>query len=68
MVGLGILTLVDKYQTSFDKEMTEKIILIDFKIFEKIAKKIKLKSQDPKKHNFLMVLDKFTKNDVFPVL
>ena len=45
-------------------KMTERVFIVR-RIFEKIARKLKLKSQYPKKHNFNQML---TKDDVFRVL
>ena len=53
----------DTKQLIKDK-MTGRVDII-WRIFEKIAKKLKWKSQNPRKHNFWMVLEKFAKNDFF---
>ena len=51
---------LQKSYRSFIKDNMTRGVNIVWRIFEKLKKKFKLKSQDPKKHNFLMFLDKFT--------
>ena len=65
MAGLFNFSTIEKneLQKSQKNKMTEGVIIAR-RIFEKIAKKIKLKSQDSKTHNFWTFSDKFTKNDV----